>query len=362
MMKASLNYKDIHPKFKLNGISYGFEGLKEVAYSLIKEGKEHEKHIGHFLSDWLDEKSGVAVKTSGSTGIPKTILLQKQYMVNSAIATGEFFGLQAENTAFLGLSAEYIAGKMMLVRAIILGLELDYVAPSSNPLQQIQKDFDFSAMVPLQLQNCMDKIEQIKTLLVGGTPLSDELKRQIEHKSTQVYETYGMTETITHVAVKAINTATERSRNHFSALPDVLFSKDNRECLIISAPKIMDNAVVTNDIVNLITATEFQWLGRFDNVINSGGIKLFPEQIEAKLAPFIDQAFFVAGLPDEEFGQKLVLVCEGASDLESILRDIKENAVLEKFEIPKEVYQFPRFIRTDNGKIRRKESKQLILV
>ncbi len=96
MMKASLNYKDIHPKFKLNGISYGFEGLKEVAYSLIKEGKEHEKHIGHFLSDWLDEKSGVAVKTSGSTGIPKTILLQKQYMVNSAIATGEFFGLQPE--------------------------------------------------------------------------------------------------------------------------------------------------------------------------------------------------------------------------------------------------------------------------
>ena len=362
MMKAFLNYKDIHPNFKLNGIYYGFDELKEVAYSLIKEGEEHEKHIGDFLHDWLDEKSEVEVKTSGSTGTPKAVLLQKQHMVNSAIATGVFFDLQEGNTALLCLSAEYIAGKMMLVRALILGLELDYVVPSSYPLQHVQKDFDFSAMVPLQLKNCMDKIAQIKTLLVGGTPLSDKLKKQIAHKSTQVYETYGMTETITHVAIKTTSKVTEGSRSHFIAIPDVLFSKDSRECLIISAPKITHHAVVTNDIVNLITDTEFEWLGRFDNVINSGGIKLFPEQIEAKLAPFIDHPFFVAGLPDEELGQKLVLVCEGATDFESILRDLKENQALEKFKIPKEVYQLSKFIRTDNGKIRRKESIQLIPV
>jgi len=362
MMEVTLNYKNIHPEFKLNGISYGFDALKEVAYDLIKEGEEYEKHIGDFLQDWLDVKSSLAVKTSGSTGKPKTVRLQKQHMVNSAIATGAFFDLKAGNTALLCLSAEYIAGKMMLVRAMILGLELDYVVPSSIPLQQVQKDFDFCAMVPIQLQNCMDAIAQIKTLLVGGTPLSDELKKQIAHKSTQVYETYGMTETITHIAVKTISKATEHSRSYFMAMPDVLFSTDNRGCLIISAPKITDNAVVTNDIVHLKTATEFEWLGRFDNVINSGGIKLFPEQIEAKLAPFLDNPFFVAGMPDKELGQKLILVCEGATDFESLLRDMKENLALEKFEIPKEVYQLSKFIRTDNGKIRRKESMQLISV
>lgn len=382
MMKASLNYKNIHPKFKLNGVSYGFDELKEVAYSLIKEGIDHEQLIGDFLIDWLDQTSDLVVKTSGSTGTPKTIPLKKQHMVNSAIATGTCFDLQAGNTSLLCLPTQYIAGKMMLVRAMVLGLELDYLAPSSNPMEHIQKEYDFCAMVPFQLQNCMAKIEQIRTLLVGGAPLSMQLKKQVQHKSTQIFETYGMTETITHVAVKKINSGASRSSLRprqggavetsvdrkniekyysFKALPNVIFSIDERDCLVLDAPKIASETIITNDIVKLISETEFEWLGRFDNVINSGGVKLFPELIEAKLAPFLKHSFFVAGMPDEEFDQRLVLVIEGDTDLETILREIRENGSLERFEIPTFVYSLPNFIRTDTDKIRRKETlKQII--
>jgi len=335
-MKASLNYKEIHPQFKLDGISYGFDELKEVAYSLIKEGQEYEKHLGNFLSDWLDEKNVVEVKTSGSTGIPKTILLKKEHMVNSAIATGAFFDLKPGNTALLCLPSQYIAGKMMLVRALVLGLELTHVTPSSNPLLHVGKDYDFCAMVPLQLKNSLSKIAQIKTLLVGGTPLSIKLKEQVQQKRTKVYETYGMTETITHVAVREVNGVPPSSssgvENCFQALANIHFSKDNRECLLISASQIADETVITNDIVNLISATRFEWLGRYDNVINSGGIKFSPEQLEAKLASFLEIPFFVAGIPDEELGQKLVLIYEGETDSELILRRIKENTVLERFD------------------------------
>ena len=360
MMKASLNYKDIHPQFKLNGVSYGFDELKEVAYSLIKEGEDHEKHIGDFLCDWLNEKSAVEVKTSGSTGTPKTILLKKQHMVNSAIATGTFFDLQERNTALLCLPSEYIAGKMMLVRAMILGLELDYVPPSSNVIEQAQKEYDFCAMVPLQLQNSLDSIEKIKTLIAGGAPLSAKLKEEVQHRSTKIYETYGMTETITHVAIKNISGVAERSQSHFIAIPNITFSKDDRGCLVITAPKIADQPVTTNDIVNLVSETEFEWLGRYDNVINSGGVKLLPGQLEAKLAPLLNHLFFVAGIPDEELGQRLVLIIEGDVDSESVLHKVKESGALEKFEMPKAIYQLPNFIRTDNGKIHRKKTLRLL--
>lgn len=360
-MKASLNYKDIHPQFKLNGVSHGFDELKEVGYSLIKEGNDHEKHIGDFLSDWLDDASTLEVKTSGSTGIPKTILLEKQQMVNSAIATGDFFDLKARHTALLCLPVEYIAGKMMLVRALILGLELDYVSPSSNPLEFVDKSYDFCAMIPLQLQNTIDKIEQIKTLIVGGAAVSTQLKNQVQHKSTRVFETYGMTETITHVALKKVNHSTDSSaENNFKALLDVSFSKDKRGCLIIEASKVTSERVITNDLVRLVSDREFEWLGRYDNVINSGGIKLSPEQIEVKLTALITQPFFVAGLEDETLGQKLVLLVEGNSDSGAILSKISNSHLLERFEIPKAIYFLSKFATTDNGKIRRKENLQLI--
>ncbi|WP_373517588.1 AMP-binding protein [Pricia sp.] len=366
-------YRKIHSYFKLNGISFSRDELKEVAYSLIKEGEPFEKEIGDFLLDWLDDTPMLQVHTSGSTGKPKPIMLQKRYMVNSALATGEFFGLQPGDSALLCLPATYIAGKMMLVRAMVLGLELDYVTPSSDPLDGVSKTYDFCAMVPWQLENSLDALGRIKILIVGGAPLSQEVQTQVQARllagqvqKAQVFETYGMTETITHIALKEINVglsiAAGQGRGtvepqthtpHFKTLPKVTLSIDERGCLVIDAPKITDVPVVTNDMIHLISETEFEWLGRYDNVINSGGVKLFPEQIEAQLATLISSRFFVVGLPDKKLGQKLVLVVEGEVEERKLLREIKSQTALKKFELPKKIYQVAEFLQTESGKILR---------
>lgn len=356
---------EIHNEFRLNGISYSMSSLKALAYDLVKDGKYFEQKIGDFLCEWLNDEATIEVFTSGSTGTPKHILLQKHQMVNSALATGDFFSLLERESVLLCLPAQYIAGKMMLVRAMVLGLHLDYVEPSSSPLALVSKKYDFVAMVPIQLEQSIDQINQIKTLLVGGAAVSSLLHKKLQDKSVTVFESYGMTETITHIAVKKIHdlsfTNLSNSNNaQFLTLPNITLSKDSRDCLVINAPKICDLPVVTNDMVNLISESAFEWLGRYDNVINSGGIKLFPEQIEKKLASFIDQPFFVAGINDETLGQKLVLVIEGNSDSDCLLSKINKLEAFERYEIPKSIYYLPKFVTTDNGKIRRTETIKLI--
>ncbi|MFT6370324.1 MAG: O-succinylbenzoic acid--CoA ligase [Maribacter sp.] len=339
--------------------------LQELAYCFIKEGAAYEEHIGEFLLDWLSTSLTVTVQTSGSTGTPKQLVIKKEHMVNSAIATGAFFELESGNTALYCLPTEFIAGKMMLVRALVLGLNIICVAPVSNPLEATNAKFDFAAMVPLQLRNSIDKIHPIKTLLVGGAAFSDDLKELVQNKPTIIYETYGMTETITHIALKRINhfknIETDLESNAFKVLPEVSITMDNRDCLVINAPSISDAEVVTNDVVHMISETEFEWLGRYDNVINSGGIKLFPERIEAKLTKMVAQRFFVAGLPDEKLGQKLVLFVEGKSDIGNSLGTISGAVFLDKFEIPKDVIFVPNFKETKNGKINRRTTLQSVI-
>ncbi|MGF1560422.1 MAG: AMP-binding protein [Flavobacteriaceae bacterium] len=363
-MTALSSIKKIHQRFKLNGTSYNDGQLKELAYSFIKEGQAYEQEIGAFMLDWLDQRDTIAVKTSGSTGTPKKILLRKQHMINSARATADFFGLKAGSSALLCLPAQYIAGKMMLVRAFVSGLELDCVVPSATPLAATQKIYDFCAMVPLQLENSLHNIEKLKKLLVGGAPMALQLKNQVQLSSTQIYETYGMTETITHVAVNHINSKKTLGpsgvESIFTALPNVHFEKDNRDCLVITAPKVSENPVITNDIVNLISETQFEWLGRIDNVINSGGIKLFPEQIEAKLSELISNRFFVIGLFDKNLGQKLVLIVEGKINIELLTKEIAALSSLGEYEVPKTIYNLPKFLETETGKILRNENLQLI--
>ncbi|MGI9551222.1 MAG: AMP-binding protein [Aurantibacter sp.] len=353
------SYKTLHKDFKFNGLSYSREALTDLGYSFVKEGEGHERSIGEFLLAWHDKNEAVEVETSGSTGTPKSVLLKKEHMKNSALATGEYFNLIPGSSSLLCLSADYIAGKMMLVRAMVLGLELDYVEPSSNPLTSGSRQYDFCAMVPLQLENSLRNIDQIKTLIVGGAPITNAIREKTRHVSCQIFETYGMTETVTHVAVKEINYGhTVRSNvvaNSFKAMPEVAFSKDERNCLVIDAPNIAGGLVITNDVVNIISETEFTWLGRYDNVINSGGIKLFPERIELKLAPIISNRFFVAGLPDEKLGQKLVLIVEGEVDVTELATGIKEHDDLEKFERPKSIFCVPSFLETKNGKLNRQE-------
>ena len=348
------SWQNIHKSFRLNGNSFSRDALKEVAYSLVKEGVDHEKTIGDFLLDWCSGKDSVEVQTSGSTGTPKKIVLQKSQMHNSALATGQYFNLKPGDSALLCLPVTSIAGKMMLVRAMVLGLELDFVKPSSEPLKETAKAYDFSAMVPLQAEKSIEHLDGIKTLLLGGAPVSPSLQRQLKNSSSRIFETYGMTETITHIAARQI---CPKVLADFELLPHVKISQDERKCLIIDAPNISESPVVTNDIVEVTSETSFKWLGRYDNVINSGGIKLIPEQIEAKLSSMSTYRLFVVGLPDETLGQKLVLIVEGSiEEGKSVMASIKKDKVLAKYEIPKDVVSVEKFIETKTGKVHREKT------
>lgn len=344
-------YTNVHNRFKLNGFQLDREDLCRVAYSFIKEGDDFEKPVGIFILDWFDDKSTITLNSSGTTGKPKSFEVEKQAMVNSAIATGDFFDLSPGNKVLHCLPANYIAGKMMFVRGFILGLELDFVAPTSNPLDRNENEYDFVAMVPLQVQNSLDKLDKVKKLIVGGANLNQDLEEKLkELTKTIVYETYGMTETLTHIAAKKIG------EDAFTVLPNITISQDDRQCLVISAPHISDEEIVTNDLIGLLSDNRFVWLGRVDNVVNSGGIKLIPEQIEEKLRTKIAGRFFLTGTADHDLGEKLVLVIEGPEY--PIDASIFED--LGKYEKPKEIFFVRKFEETTSGKLRRKETLNMV--
>ncbi len=336
-----------HKDFRLNGKIF------QNSEQLIMYAKLFSEKLYTFLCEWFNDKDVVEVTTSGSTGVPKVIMLQKKYMKNSAKATGEFFKIYERSEVLCCLPLDFIAGKMMVIRALTLGWHLDLVEPSSFPLKNSNKPYDFSAMVPLQVANSLKKLDLINVLIVGGGDVSETLQNQLQQIKTKAYATYGMTETITHIAVKKLNKVfDEKKDSHYQILPNIVISKDQRNCLVIDAPNISDETIITNDVVELLSEKEFVWKGRFDNVINSGGIKLHPEEIEKKLAPLISQRYFVAGLPDKVFGEKLVLIVEGTPQ-KNIISKIKQANILTTYKIPKEVYFLDQFIETETGKIKR---------
>lgn len=283
-------------------------------------------------------------------------------MVASAEATGSYFDLMVGTRALHCLPMGYIAGKMMMVRAMVLGWQLYTRSPQGAILSENDEDFDFSAMVPLQLRKNLNHLDKIKTLIVGGAPIPQELKRRLMPLATQVFETYGMTETVSHVAVKQVHPLPKRKGvAHFKALPGIQFGTDARGCLIIHAPRVTDAPLVTNDMVRLHAKDEFEWLGRADNIINSGGLKWNPEVIEGKLQPYITQHFFIAGIPDEVLGQRLVIVLAGAPMTMEELMALSARAGLGKLERPKTIHVVPDFERTPNGKVKRAATLQRYL-
>ena len=343
----------LHFDFKLNGNSFS------SADELISFSKNLDVSTQHFFMDWFTSDDFLEVQTSGSTGKPKRIKLRKKFMLNSALATGSFFDLKEKTTALLCMSTDFIAGKMMLVRAMVLGWDLDVIEAVSNPLAITKKQYDFSAMVPMQLQNSLLEINRIKKLIVGGGIVSSDLEKQIQNVSTEIFAAFGMTETITHIAARKLNHNVISSgvENFFyKVLPNISISKDERNCLVINAPTIAENSLITNDVVEVFSETEFKWLGRFDNVINSGGIKLHPEEIEKKLSKIITQRFFVAGIPDDKLGEKLVLIIEG----DEFNLDLSSAINLTKFEKPKTIYFVDSFVETDTKKIQRSKTLDLI--
>ena len=349
-------YNKVHLKFKLNGVNYRQDDIREIAYSFIKEGEPYEQAVGDFLLDWLDSKDFIKVKSTGTTGRAKLIKLAKQAMVNSSVFTGNFFNLAPSDKALHCLPANFIAGKMMLVRAMILGLEIDLIEPRSNPIFNVNKPYDFCAMLPIQLQNSLDRIGNFKNIIIGSAKASNELIEAIKDFPTHIYETFGMTETATHIALRALNNFDKEvnqsslGKSVFKTLLDVSVSQDERGCLVINSPHLSSKPISTNDIVKLHSDTEFEWLGRYDNVINSGGVKIFPENVEEKLFEKMDCKFFIASEKDERLGERVVMVIESDSnDLDPSVFD-----VLDKYEKPKHIYAVKKF-DLNQEKIQRKK-------
>lgn len=338
----AVNAKFVHPSFKLNGFHLTYIDLSRVGYSYIKEGEDFEKQIGDFMLEWTDANDFVVVQTSGSTGKPKQIVIKKEAMVQSAINTGLFFSLTPSKKAVLALPAKYIAGKMMLVRALVLGLELDIFPPSTKPFQRIEQDYDFAALTPLQAEKSFETLNRFKTIIIGGAPINKDLEDKLKKLPISVFETYGMTETITHIAAKRIE------EDHFTVLPNVSIKTNKDSCLIITAP-YFDEDIITNDVVKLSSETSFNWLGRKDNIINTAGVKINPEVVEKKLSKHITARFYITSKKDNSLGEKVILLIEGEKqEMEATV-----FAALEKYENPKEII-FEAVFEEVNGKVKRK--------
>lgn len=332
---------------------------KILPESLFPKNTSEENAI-FFLKEWYGKREVVEVQTSGSTGNPKIFEIEKSRMLASAKMTCDFLHLTKGDTALLCLPVEYISGKMMLVRAIERKLKLEIHTPSLFPLKELSQAVNFCAMTPLQVENSLDKIHLIKKLIIGGAAVSEQLKNKIHQKveglDCCIYETYGMSETLSHIALKEIYPKRE---NEFKTLGGIKISTNENDCLVIEAPELHPQKLETHDLVEIINPTQFRFVGRKDWIINSGGVKIFPEVLETIVKREIPNDIVFMGLPDETYGQKLVVLLEGDED--ETLRNRLLNFKFEKsFYRPKAVFFLKEFPRTPNGKIDRRKIQEFL--
>jgi len=323
---------------------------------------EWERELYLFLNEWFSDSDFVVAQTSGSTGEPKPIELPKSVMQKSAERTIEYFGLQKNDRLLLSLPCRYIAGKMMVVRAIVGQMNLVPIDPATDFDFLEQEEFDFGAMVSnqvfkfLEQPSGIEKLQNIRNLLIGGSGISSAMEAQISSLSSRVVITYGMTETASHIAIRELSG--NRKSDFYQCLPGISVSLNETDCLQIHLPEF-DETLQTNDLAELQSNTSFRILGRADSVIISGGIKYSPEALEKKLEPIISERFVISSIPDEKLGEKLALVIEGKS-FETKILEQKINDLLTAFERPKVICFLEHFPTTVSGKIMRKDLKQLI--
>ena len=307
-----------------------------------------------FVDEWLNDTAFITARTSGSTGEPKEIRLPKADMAVSARATNQRFGITAESRILCPLSAGYIAGKMMIVRALLSGCELIMEHPSNTPLAGDYGKIDLMAVVPSQ---CMELINSnvarncLKNLIVGGAPLPVDLEDALTCMPWHTFATYGMTETCSHVALREIGS------DVYTAMPGVSFETDSRGCLVINAPDYSFRQLVTNDVVESVSPHTFRWAGRFDNVINSGGIKFHPEQMEKLLEGKFPYPFFFRGAPHIKWGEAIEMVIEcndATADGIAAAAATACAAHLPRHAMPKRIVTVASLPRTANGKLKRR--------
>ena len=315
--------------------------------------------VEEFIAEWHSDSAYVRVQTSGSTGAPKPMLVEKRRMQNSARITCDFLGLKAGDTALLCMSLDYIAGKMMVVRSLERGLRLLAVEPSGHPLMALADRIDFAAMVPLQVWNTLQvpeeraRLEAIKHLIIGGGAIDEAMADELRAFPNAVWSTYGMTETLSHIALRRLNGP--EASEWYTPFPSVSVSLTDEDCLVIDAPEVCAQRLVTNDIAELSADGRFRILGRKDNVICSGGIKIQAEEVERQLQPHLHEPFLISKRRDAKFGEIVVLLTEGAVDE---ARQICER-ILTQYHRPRAYVHIDHIPLTETGKPARRVAQQL---
>ena len=319
--------------------------------------------LEEFLEKWHNDSPYVRVQTSGSTGVPKSMLVEKSRMLASARITCDFLGLHMGDTALLCMSLDYIAGKMMVVRALERCLRLITVEPSGHPLannSQLSIDdcqLAFAAMVPMQVYNSLqvpeerERLRNIRHLIIGGGAIDEAMEAELSDFPHAVWSTYGMTETLSHIALRRLNGP--EASEWYTPFPSVSISLSSEGCLMIDAPKVCPAPLVTNDIAEIspLSPLKFRILGRKDNIICSGGIKIQAEEVERQLRPFLSAPYVISKRPDEKFGEIVVLVTEGSTDEARLICECN----LPKYHQPKVYLHIDHIPITGTGKPARKE-------
>jgi len=337
------NRKNIHPSFALfwGGKSFGIN--EDLPGHPLRE-------VMSFITLWLNDSDTIQVKTSGSTGAPKSLNLSKKAMEASAQKTLDFFDLKPSQKTLLCMDLEHIGAKMMVVRALMGGLELHVTHPKVNLEEDLQMDFDFVPMTPAQVMGSKKALEKIETVLVGGAPLSNADAKTLLSLSTEFFVSFGMTETISHVAIKKLE------EDIFTAIPGVVFSANTHQELQITAEHLDIKSLSTHDVVELIDPSHFIWKGRSDSIINSGGKKIQPEEIEGIIRPHFTGDFAISDAQHDQWGrQVLLVVTKGATP--SSLRDLR----FPPYSTPKGVVELSEIPKTSNGKIQRDQLRQALV-
>ena len=331
-----------------------------------------QEEVFDFCRQWKLGKNEFLFHTSGSTGKPKPIYLSRLNMIESANMTMDWLHLQEGDNVLLCLPIEYIAGAMMLVRALVLKLNIVLVEPSQNPLEEITKPINIhlASFVTTQWSTILQSnpnlftfFSEVKGILIGGSELTSSVELLTKEIQLPIFQTYGMTETSSHIAFRQISSEDAI----YQCLKDVQIKLNDQGCLCIHSPSTLNQWIETNDVAELIHVNQFSILGRNDFVINSGGRKIHPEIIEKCCHSFFAQhsitcKTFAYGLDDDFYGQKLVLVIETIDELNiqiQLIDYLKLN--LESWEVPKQFIVLPEFLYTKTGKIDRPNTLTLYL-
>lgn len=324
--------------------------------------------LEEFLTAWNDGGDTVMVQTSGSTGVPKAMRVEKRRMLNSARITCDFLGLTSADTALLCMNLKYIGAKMMVVRSLERGMRLVTVRPSGHPYAELPTDFrgqgrvTFAAMVPLQVYNTLQVPEEnrwlcgVNHLIIGGGAIDAHLEERLKTFPHHVWSTYGMTETLSHIALRRLNG--KAASEWYKPFHTVQVSQNADGCLVIDAPLVHEGPLVTNDRVEIKQGKGFRILGRRDNVIVSGGVKIQIEEVEKKLQGVLAAPFLVTKSRSEKYGEQVALLTED-TDIGKVMGACM--ATLPKYWVPRKYVHVDRIPLTENGKPARKIAERMAL-